>query len=370
MADNSSYSKDSTGKIVEWDPFDLDTFVSDDGLSNTYSVKGSSYPIDLMGSDNQYGGNYVVFNINVHQDTQFDKGAYSTGNGVNGGTAGRGGSNLAAEQEEGGNLRTTAFTAAATTAGASVTSILTSQLGNYKRAGRAKPNWLKWAGRLIGVGTGITAIAVVNNLGGFKKEYKTLTEAIALYMPGDLSIKYGMQYEDPSLAVASALGKPRQSLSFLTGAALDVGGPGNVGAGMSRLSGIAQNPKKEQVFKQVDFRTFTFNYQFFPRSKDEAKNILAIIKLFKFHMHPEFMKDTGKFLYVYPSEFDITYYHNGKRNPNIHKHTSCVLTDLQLNYTPQQIFTAFEDGMPTQINMQLTFKELATLSKETIAKGF
>jgi hypothetical protein len=55
---------------------------------------------------------------------------------------------------------------------------------------------------------------------------------------------------------------------------------------------------------------------------------------------------------------------------NIHRHTSCVLTDLSISYSPQGVFTTFDDGMPTQINVQMTFKELATLSKETIKDGY
>ena len=85
-------------------------------------------------------------------------------------------------------------------------------------------------------------------------------------------------------------------------------------------------------------------------------------------MHPEF-KDSGSFLYVYPSEFDITYFHNNKENLNIHRHTSCVLTELSVNYTPNGQYATFENGMPTQINLQLTFKELGLITKERIQQG-
>jgi len=82
-------------------------------------------------------------------------------------------------------------------------------------------------------------------------------------------------------------------------------------------------------------------------------------------MHPEF-KDANNFLYIYPSEFDIFYYNNGQENMNVNRHTSCVLTDMVVNYSPNGQFTAFANGMPTQINLTLTFKELATLTKEKI----
>jgi len=94
---------------------------------------------------------------------------------------------------------------------------------------------------------------------------------------------------------------------------------------------------------------------------------LNIIRSFKYHMHPEF-KDTTGFLYIYPSEFDIVYYKGTQENLNIHRHTSCVLTEMNVNYTPNGIFSTFANGMPTQINITLTFKELMLLSKELIEK--
>ena len=132
--------------------------------------------------------------------------------------------------------------------------------------------------------------------------------------------------------------------------------------------GLAANPKKEQLFKGVDFRSFQFDYQFFPRNEEEAANVLRIVETFKYHMHPEF-KDSNQFLYIYPSEFDISYYQNGKENPNLHKHTSCVLTEMSINYTPSGQFNTFANGMPTQINMVLNFKELSTIHKDLIKEG-
>jgi hypothetical protein len=86
-------------------------------------------------------------------------------------------------------------------------------------------------------------------------------------------------------------------------------------------------------------------------------------------MHPEY-KDSNNFIFVYPSEFDIYYYQGGKENTNLHKHTSCVLKNMSINYTPNGAFNTFADGMPTQINVQLQFIELAILTKETVQGGF
>ena len=128
------------------------------------------------------------------------------------------------------------------------------------------------------------------------------------------------------------------------------------------MAGVAPNPKKEQIFKNMDFRTFQYDYQFFPRSAKESENIRNIVNTFKYHMHPEFKDDDG-FLYIYPGEFEIYYYIGDNQNPYVHKHTSAVLKEVNVNYTPQGQFATFDNGAPTQINMTLSFQELSILTK-------
>ena len=213
----------------------------------------------------------------------------------------------------------------------------------------------------------------------------------ALHIPNQLQIRYGTQWseEDTSTALMLPLLGDAAMKALGNVATGNWGGPSpngqSMGAGVAALglsgavpgtnagvvsagTGLAFNPRKEQVFKGVDFRTFQFDYQFFPRSESESRNVLNIIKMFKLHMHPEY-KDTNKFLYIYPSEFDISYFANGIENSAIHKHTSCVLTEMSVNYTPNGQFTSFADGTPTQINLQLTFRELAQLDKEMVQGG-
>jgi hypothetical protein len=137
---------------------------------------------------------------------------------------------------------------------------------------------------------------------------------------------------------------------------------------VSKLSKLASNPTTEMIFKSVDTRTFSFNYRFAPKSEREAHNVLNIIQEFKYHMHPEFKDDTS-FLYIYPSEFDIVYYTGGAENDNIHRHTSCVLVNMVINYSPNGVFSTFANGMPTQMDLTLSFKELAKLDKQKVTEG-
>ena len=50
--------------------------------------------------------------------------------------------------------------------------------------------------------------------------------------------------------------------------------------------------------------------------------------------------------------------------------TSCVLTDVQVDYAPSGGYVTFEDGMPVQIRMRLVFMELHVITREMIDKGY
>lgn len=340
-----------------------------------YNVLGLTYPEDIVDSNN-YGGNKVLFYINVSVDSRvFKQTSIETVANVDrslrGDLVGRGIDDVQA-------------IAATTTAGAlgaaGASELLRINVGGSAALG----------GALVGAaGAGLVSKDSNNqevNPGEkrqptFSRPQKRLKAAVALYVPNQLSIRYGASWGEEDTMAFSALSQGADEVgraltskdltavgglaqSVLTSIALD---KGPFGASLGIAAGLAANPKKEQAFKNVDFRTFTFDYQFAPRNKAEARNMLNIIRLFKYHMHPEFKDETG-FLYIYPSEFDIVYYKGAKENLSIHRHTSCVLTEMNINYSPNGVFSTFDDGIPTQINVSMTFRELQLLSKETIEK--
>jgi hypothetical protein len=207
--------------------------------------------------------------------------------------------------------------------------------------------------------------------GKFSAPTKRLKTAIALHMPTSLAIRYSANYEEieTSNTFLAAVNAAQMNIPGVTGAGSALAMKNAPHADiLSKISKTAINPSKEQIFRSVDFRTFQFSYKFAPRDETEAKYVLNIIDQFKFHMYPEFKDETG-FLYIFPSEFDIVYYSGSGENTNVHKHTSCVLTEMNVNYTPNGVFTTFNNGMPTQIEIQLTFKELALLDKKKIQDG-
>lgn len=335
--------------------------------NSKYNITQHMYPEDLMSSSGEYGSNYVVFYINVAEDSKLikenedlivdDKTPRDLGEAV---------ANVDRDLPKGpeGELQRKLIIGA----GLSAANGAIAALGAGRKAGYTA----------AGITAAAASVAATQG-GSFTGQKKRIKTAISLHIPNNLSTKYSVNYEDESTAFqmmgikfgAEALQKAAASSNAMgnLGAAVANIGLTVPGTGLlSKLGQIAPNPRKEQIFKRVDFRTFQFDYEFFPRSETEAQNVLDIIKQFKYHMHPEF-KDDNAFLYIYPSEFDIYYYNGVDENLTIHRHTSCVLEDLSVNYSPQGQFTTFRNGMPTQINISMQFKELALLTKEKIEDG-
>jgi len=345
-------------------------------LSSQYDLKGMSYPENLMTSK-EYGNNRVVFYINVSVDSRV------LANGGEGAQVVEGVQRNERGALVGQNITSLQAITASTVAGGA-SGVVIGALGGSAGGGGV-------AGAAVGaVGASVISSNANNNEVPpgdekdvtFTRPQKRLKTAIALYIPNQLSARYSASWGEEDTAAFSALAKGAEEIGRALGKDGDIkrsGGlvrdivtamalnSGPMGKEMGIATGLAANPKKEQAFKNVDFRTFSFDYQFAPKSATEAENVLNIIRSFKYHMHPEF-KDTTGFLYIYPSEFDIVYYKGTQENLNIHRHTSCVLTEMNVNYTPNGIFSTFANGMPTQINITLTFKELMLLSKELIEK--
>lgn len=215
-------------------------------------------------------------------------------------------------------------------------------------------------------------------------ETKRLKDVITLHVEERPSVRYSANYENKELGalVGAMAGGGSATDSTNTG-----GGAGEYAAfaamqaakipnvvGLNQASLLTQlsakvttNPFREVFFESIDFRTFNFRYKFFPKNKSESDRVQNIINTFKFHMHPE-LSASGLF-YIYPSEFEIRYFYRDRENKHFNKISTCVLTDMQVEYGGEQ-FSSFRDGSPVEYTMTLTFRELEILTKDQIERGF
>ena len=153
----------------------------------------------------------------------------------------------------------------------------------------------------------------------------------------------------------------------------------NTGAvAFQALAGVAKNPMLELIYKSPNFRTFQFDFSFYPRDEREALEVQKIIERLRFHQAPELVQDAQGFL-IPPSQFDIKFYYGGVQNPNIPPMTTAVLTTIDVNYAPNG-WSAYEvpgenqpslgrTGMPVAIQVSLQFQETTYLTKQDFNSG-
>ncbi len=246
-------------------------------------------------------------------------------------------------------------------------------------------------------GGGVAGV-VANAVAGGSQELYRGAGAIALQMPENkMSSGYKATWEAESmgtllgaigsgnrslLGAANPLSPDNMKLALRSGGKLAKVLGGNV-TDVNRVlennTKSVPNPYKEQFFRSMSNRTFMFEYNFAPRSLKEAEAVfsrktgaagdgMGIIQKFAYHMHPE-LKDSGYF-FNYPSEFSIVYYNAGKENTYVRKISTCVLTNMTVDYGSDTGFTSFEEGMPTHATMRLEFLELELMTAQRVYQGF
>lgn len=231
---------------------------------------------------------------------------------------------------------------------------------------------------------------------------RTTGSTIALYIPDNVNVTYSNNY-DSDVSLSSALGKPyflAQGAASLYNAFKDQGGAkltnmtstaasdpyarhilaaaaGKLtGTDLTRVAanqlGLAQNPQLQVMFRGVGFRQFQFDFVFTPYSEAESIHVQKIIQQFKMAAAPEITTNgafsQGLFLKV-PDTFKMDFYYGNQINTNVHKIGESVLTDINVDYSPNG-WATFNDGSPTQIKMTLTFQETVIVDKTRISEGF
>lgn len=344
---------------------------------NNFSITPKQYPSDLGGQDLKH---WVRFSINVRGKSEVTLGTERQIGNV---TRAADSANLTEEQ------LATAATAGAVVAGAVAPTAIAAGAKLIKefffgasQRGRRTGGGSSALGTIATAAAGATAGFLLTKFSDQLKPdtSRRIDQEIALYMDGPPTVRYAAQYSNKDLGtIAGLAGGGLSGVDSVSGlgetasalAAQFAKLPGALGVNLpdvlSASAKVSLNPFKEVLFEAIDFRSFNFKYRFFPKSREEAKSVEDIIKIFKFHMHPEL--SANKLFFIYPSEFEIGYYFENNQNPYFHKFKPCVLESMDISYGGEQ-FSSFSDGNPTEINMTLTFRETEILTKTQIRDGF
>ena len=234
---------------------------------------------------------------------------------------------------------------------------------------------------------------------------KRTKDSIVLYMPPNLQVNHSAVYKQNEMggmgmelgqrikAMASradAVGWFDAAIDAIPGfgqqagrEALKVGAKigseiigGDIMAGVDKLGNRAENKFFESTFNEVGFRKFSYTWKFTPRNPKESEVAHDIIKTFKFHMLPELPEvgDFGRY-FVVPASFDIFYMFRGDENEWVNKVSTCVLHNMDINYSPgtYQTFRPHQGkkgAPPIEIDMKLDFTETQIITKAEALKGF
>lgn len=229
------------------------------------------------------------------------------------------------------------------------------------------------------------------------------TDSIALYMPDTLQFTYSQGYENLEMgkelagqafqvgkgAIEKLKSGEETNVTGALKAAIVAGAVKGLGdasgstatakAGTFALLGGVVNPMLEMLYTSPDFRSFTFEFLFYPRDEREALEVQNILERLRFHQAPELDDSSGGVLLIPPSEFELQFYYAGKPNPNIPPIARCVLTNISMDYAPNG-WSSYEmpgeyspalgrTGMPSAIRLTLEFKETQFLTKKDFSRS-
>lgn len=153
--------------------------------------------------------------------------------------------------------------------------------------------------------------------------------------------------------------------SAISGTAISALG-GNVSAQglISRTTGQVMNSNLELLFTGVNLRTFPFTFDLAPRSREEAQEILQMIRVLKQTMSAKNggagsgeNSNVGLFINA-PSVYQLTYKSGPRKHPFLNTFKPCALTDVGVNYTASGTYATYDDGSPVHMQLTLSFKEL------------
>jgi hypothetical protein len=128
---------------------------------------------------------------------------------------------------------------------------------------------------------------------------------------------------------------------------------------LPRLTGNIFNPNMELLFKGPALRPFSFKFKLTPRSADESKEVIKIIRFFKQGMAP--IRSSSNLFLKSPHTFRIAYLHrgaDGQLHRGLNMFKEVALQGFGVNYTPNGNYATYSDGIPVAYEITMSFTEL------------
>jgi hypothetical protein len=288
----------------------------------------------------------------------------------------------------------------------------------------------------IGKTTSFTTsgIDVNKNVSVYLSPKKTKNAAIiSLYMPDTLSMNYNQEYNELMLAdigggiltagaaglsaaksiyegyekggFSGAFGAAGQSdtISDVTTALSAVGGQTtrDINDLFLKTQAKALNPQIQLLYRGVGLRTFSMEFTFTPKSKEEADQVSAIINTFVYASSPT-VSGVGGMYFIPPSEININFLmaetgnfsgftamlqkagnsiipgldlgnallggSKGTSNDRLYKVGTSVIESISVDYAPNG-WSAHSNGAPVQTRLTMNFREIDIVDRTRLKAG-
>ena len=227
------------------------------------------------------------------------------------------------------------------------------------------------------------------------------TSAIAIYMPQSVKVGYTQNYdadtetglagvaEATGIAIGDAEGAAAKFEAAMQGIVggvatqakeilgefISLAGMGDPVRFAAKRAGVAVNPRNEAFYSSPSQRTFSFEFDFWPRNPKEAQAVEDIITIFKYNSSPGFADKTQQSVFTIPNYWKISYMYNNGENPHLNKIGACYCTDVQVDYAPDGQFTTFDGelseggGVPVHTKLTVSMLEDRIITKQDIEQG-
>jgi hypothetical protein len=123
--------------------------------------------------------------------------------------------------------------------------------------------------------------------------------------------------------------------------------------------GLRMNPFLIMMFKQPNFKEYTFNWQLAPNNRQESQAISNIIRTFKRTMSPT--KELMGTAYGYPSLATVKFQPNEQF---LFRTKPAAIMAVQSDYTGAGQPSFFDNGAPTVVNLAVSFRETSLWTAE------
>jgi hypothetical protein len=202
--------------------------------------------------------------------------------------------------------------------------------------------------------------------------------SIRLPIPNNLSDTYTVTYGEEAAGTAlgggaSALGGFIGGASFLdsmkeatASVAVDnvkkaLGAP--LGTAVGASLGVAANPFMTVLFKNPNYKEYSFSWRLYPRNAQESGMITNIVQQVRYNMLPSARSGSGGSLLDYPSLVRCSITAKGQE---LYPFKYGVIKNATFNYAPDGTPSFHTDGTPSAVDLKIDIQEVEYFLRDNL----